>query len=184
MHAVVSYSMNSQIANKASTDFSTCKRRGAMWKILVPSLHGRKISLLWSDQKMTKKSVSEMMCFPLSFRWNYVYFTWKKHVLWACEDFCHTKLLSFSTWLLETHMHNPTRKLHLACSQLSFDSELWSCEYRQLKSIEASFVKPNIAAIYNQDSSWFAKVDKTAAFMCHYHPLMLILHCTNGEGSK
>ena len=46
------------------------------------------------------------------------------------------------------------------CSQLSFDSEdakLWIQTIEV--HIEASFVKPNIAVIYNQDSSWFAKVD-------------------------
>ena len=120
-------------------------------KILVPSLHGRKISLLQVIQRWQKRLLVKWCAFlqmkicPLH---------WERAYFWACENFyCHTKLLSFSTWPLERHMHNPTKKIVL-CSQLSFDSEdvkLWT----QTIGVHGSIICR--AKHYNQESSWFAK---------------------------
>ena len=66
-------------------------------------------------------------------------------LMWTCESFySHTKLPSWSTWTLETYMHNNwTKKLSFSL-KFSFDSEdekLWTWPIEVEMSC-SSFVKP------------------------------------------
>ena len=95
---------------RSRSGFSTCKYLGRKKHKNLGVFPCKKISQTTPLCKVTQRWwKSEMACIPFSSRLNCVHAVhWENHTLllmWTCESFyCHTKLPSWSTWPLETHV--------------------------------------------------------------------------------
>ena len=103
---------------------------------ILGAFPGRKISQIDRLCKVIQRwwkslLASKMACILFSSKWNCI-IHWEMHALiWTSESFyCCTKLLSISTWPWETHPQSLDKSF---LRDIFFNSEMWSCEHRQLK---------------------------------------------------
>ena len=106
------------------------RKREGVWRFLEPSWWGKspRTPSKWSKVDEKLKLIA---CVHFFSKWNCVDKNVSFLLIWTCtSSYCHTKLLSFSIGLLETHMNNYTSTWSLTPKVIVW---CWRYEHRWLK---------------------------------------------------